>query len=327
MQTHRYNFDWSELAFGSKKPLRELNAIFIAAPREISSERFTQLVREWLPKGNIVLGLALEDYVDGFAGQPQFRTLQLKNVEAIINKVNPAKSPHKIYTLSYFQRDLTHILEKIAFKHHLFMNGSWHKSFHTLPPYYTLVNQHRSYQLISPFVDEAEARSYAIKLEKQLVKTHPLPAKNNTLTEAAMMQTALTAAAHSFDYSFQTGVALGKAVRDGYTFLAATYNAVVPFQTYAMHYGASRETHFSPPHDLNHYDTVHAEVFLILKAAAEKVDLRGTTFFISTLPCPTCARMLSQTDIKEFVYLNDHSEGYAAGLFEKTGKKIRRLAL
>ncbi len=72
-----YEFDWSNLAFASKKPLRDLAAIFIAAPREISAERFAQLVKEYLPKGNIVLGLAKEKFIDGFDCQPQFRTLQM----------------------------------------------------------------------------------------------------------------------------------------------------------------------------------------------------------------------------------------------------------
>jgi hypothetical protein len=70
------NFDWNELAFGSKKTVNNLRATFIAAPREISAARFTQLVKEFLPKGNVVLGLAKEDHVSGFENQPQFKTLQ-----------------------------------------------------------------------------------------------------------------------------------------------------------------------------------------------------------------------------------------------------------
>jgi deoxycytidylate deaminase len=323
--TKQYNFDWAELAFGSKKSLKELNATFIAAPREISSARFTQLVKGWLPKGNIVLGVAAEDYIDGFEGQPHFRTLKFKTVQNIIEKVNNSKSPHNIYTLTYFQRDLHHILEKITFKHHLFVNGSWHKSFHTLTPYYTLVNKHLLYDLISPFANETEAKTYTKTIEKEIAKLYPLPTKDQLLDEKQMMQAALGAAAYSFDYAFQTGVVLGRASKNNYRFLAAAYNAVVPFQGYAMHHGAARETHFSPPHDVNHYDTVHAEVALVLRSARLGIDLKGTSLFISTLPCPTCSRMLSQTDIVEFIYQNNHSEGYAIAMLESSGKIVRRL--
>lgn len=321
--TDRYDLDWSELAFGSKKPLKELEAIFIAAPREISTARFTQLVKDNLSKGNIVLGLAKEDFIDGFEGQPHFRTLKSKTVQTIIDKVNASKSPHKIYTLSYFQRELNHILEKIPFKHHLFVNGSWHKAFHNLPQYYTLANQHRSYQLISPFDSETEAAAYTKNTTKKIAKAFPLPRPGVILSEAEMVQAALKVAAYSFDYNFQTGVALGKPVKNGYAFLHATYNAVVPYQAYALHHGAARETHFSPPHDVNHYDTVHAEVEMILQAGRQGIDLKGASFFINTLPCPTCSRMLSQTDIKEFIYQNDHSAGYAIKMLESAGKSVR----
>jgi hypothetical protein len=35
--------------------------------------------------------------------------------------------------------------------------------------------------------------------------------------------------------------------------------------------------------------------------------------------------MLSETDIEEFVYSIDHSEGYAIKLLEAAGKKVRRI--
>jgi deoxycytidylate deaminase len=94
-----------------------------------------------------------------------------------------------------------------------------------------------------------------------------------------------------------------------------------------MHYGASREKHFSPPNDLNYYDTVHAEVMLILQAQRQDIKLAGTTLFINLLPCPSCARMLCETPIVEFVYTNDHSEGYALRLLQAAGKKVWRLVI
>src|SRR6266550_1389526 len=101
-----YDFDWAELAFGSKKPINTLQAIFIAAPRELSAKRFAQLVKTYLPQGNIVLGLAKEDYVLGLEDQPQFKMLSA----TIVDKINHSNTKHNIYTLSYFQRDTRYIL-------------------------------------------------------------------------------------------------------------------------------------------------------------------------------------------------------------------------
>jgi deoxycytidylate deaminase len=109
--------------------------------------------------------------------------------------------------------------------------------------------------------------------------------------------------------------------------LGGAFNKVVPYQTYAMHHGSAREKNFSPANDLNHYDTIHAEVALLINAQKNKTDLAGTTLFINLMPCPTCARMLSQTDIEEFVYSVDHSDGYAVKMLEAAGKKVRRVVL
>ena len=49
--------------------------------------------------------------------------------------------------------------------------------------------------------------------------------------------------------------------------------------------------------------------------------------FINLMPCPTCARMLAMTDIEEFVYSIDHSDGYAVKMLEAAGKKVRRVVV
>lgn len=313
------DFDWNELAFASKKPLNALKATFIAAPRELSAAHFTQLVKEYLPKGNIILGLAKEDYVLGFEGQPQFRMLDVRTVQPIIDKVNSSPAKYKIATLAYAQRDLLHVINSLSIRQFVGINGSWKYPFHTQAPFYALVKNGVPYTLVSPFADEPEAMAYA-------QKTRPLtPPTSGVFSEAEMLQVANDAAKQSFDNGFQTGVALGKATPKGYKLLATGFNKVVPYQTYAMHFGAARETNFSPMHDLNHYDTVHAETELIIKAQKEKIDLKGTTLFINLLPCPTCARMLSRTDIAEFVYKEDHSDGYAVKMLELAGKKVRRV--
>jgi deoxycytidylate deaminase len=322
------DFDWSELAFGSKRPLKDLRAIFIAAPREISDKRFTQLVKEHLPTGNILLGLAKERFIDGFDGQPQFRTLQLTpSLQKITDKVNASQSPHKIYMLHYFQRETKYILEKGGFKKALFVNGSWQYTFHNRAEYYALANNHIEYAMISPFANETEALVYdkntAKEMQAELWPEEPL----GTFNATEMLDLAGRAARQSLDYTFQTGVTLGKQIgsSDKYTFMAHSCNEVVPFQSYALHYGAERERHFSPVNDLNFYDTVHAEVMMIIEVQKRKLDLAGTTLFINLLPCPHCARMFTKTDIAEFVYSEDHSDGYAVQMLEAAGKKVRRI--
>ena len=82
----RIAYDWSELAFASKKPLSSLNAVMIAPPRKISGARIAQLLKEYLPMANIIFGISKEVYVEGFEGQPQFEMLDYKTAERAMRK-------------------------------------------------------------------------------------------------------------------------------------------------------------------------------------------------------------------------------------------------
>lgn len=318
------NFDWSELAYAGKQPLRALRATFIIAPRALSSARLKQLMQRYLPLGNIILGIAKEPHIAGFEGQPQFAACAPGAVQALVKTISAAPSPHKLYTLQYFQRELPYILEKITFPRVVGINGSWQRSFHLRPEYYLLANRHVPYELLSPFASEAEAQQYA----DHFTAAHPpAPLPGSTLDDRRLLDLAVAAGRQSFDYTHQTGAVLGKPSSTGYQPLLAAHNTVVPYETYAMHHGSIRELHFSPPNDLNHYDTVHAETMLLLRAGEQRIALDGTSLFITLLPCPTCARMIAASGIREIVYSLDHSDGYALRLFETCGKTVRRIVI
>lgn len=320
-------FSWSELAFSSKKPLKSLDATFIAAPRHISSSRLKQLIKQFLPKGNIVLGFTIGGSIDGFENQPQFASLQWADVQDLVEQVNAASPRRQIATLTYAAADEPHIIAKDLFTNYVFINGSWKHSFHLRPSFYALAKLAAPYQLVSPFTHEAEAKAYADTIWPLVVAATPLPNPGATLTAAAALQAATIAGQRSFDHTFQTGVILAKPTGpDAYQFIAASWNAVVPYQSYAMHYGSTREQNFSPPGDLNYYDTNHAEMALLVQAATEHIDLAGTTMFINLLPCPTCARILSATTLDEIIYRLDHSAGYAEQIMTARGKRIRHQA-
>lgn len=320
MTEKKYDIDWSKLAFGNKKSVKDLHATFISAPREMSSKRFIQLVKEYLPQGNIIVGLAKEEYIDGFDGQPQFRTLQKKDIADVIFKVSNSDSRYKIYTLTYHQREAKYILRELTFKQVIFINGSWLHAFHTRNEFYELTRKSMPFKLVSPFASEDEARNHEAAVD--VAVNNP---KDKSYTTDELFGLVATVAKQSYDYMFQAGAVIAKGNNNGYQVLITSYNKVVPYQTYAMHHGASRETNYSPPNDLNHYDTVHAEVDLIIQAQKQKLSLKDTTLFINLMPCPTCSRMLVNTDIQHIVYQQDHSEGYAIKMLESAGKTVTRI--
>lgn len=323
MATTEYHFDWADLAFGSKKTVSALKATFIQAPREMSQARLKQLIKTYLPKGNIVIGLAKEQHIDGFENQLHFKTLQQADIDALVQKVNAAPQAAKIYTLDYFQREITFIYEQIKFRLVVLVNGSWKYSYHTQAPFYALVKNGIHYEFVSPFADEDEAQNYARLTEKKLHASYVMP--KGLLTADEMMSYVTEVAKLSFDNSSQVGAVVGKAEKGKYRFLIMAYNKVVPYQTYAMHHGASREANFSPVNDQNHYDAVHAEIQVLLEAIRHIIDLKDTTLFINVLPCPTCARMIADSPIKEVIYKLNHSSGYANNLFTRAAKKITQV--
>jgi deoxycytidylate deaminase len=318
-----FAFDWDDLAFASKKPLQQLNATFITAPRKMSEARLKQLIKTYLPKGNLLIGLAKESFVEGLDGNPAFAMLKSADIDELATKVNHASPKHKLYTLSYFQRHLPYILDKLHPQQVVLVRGSWHTVFHTSAAFYSLTKQAIPFVYVSPFESEEEAIAHSSAYETAIKGTYPLPT-SGTFTAAETQAIANSAAHYSLDYTYQTGVALGRQIGSKYELLAWSYNKVVPYQTYAMHHGNSREDNFSPPNDQNHYDTIHAEINLLVSATKQGINLKDTTLFINLLPCPACARAISQTDINEIVYTLDHSANYAAKLFEISGKQIKR---
>jgi len=326
--SNEYAYDWTDLAFGSKKPLTALSATFIPASRAVSSARFTQLIKELLPSGNIILGIAKEDFVDGFDQQPHFTTLGIQAVADIVDRVNHSASKYKIYTLAHFQRETTYVLEKIGCRQVVLIRGSWQYAFHTTGLYYALQKARIPFTTVSPFSSEEEAKVYAGTMTRRLRKdTDSLAIISKTLSDEEICQQLPLVARQSFDYNFQAGLILAKRQGTKYRILNQTYNKIVPYETYALHHGAAREINYSPPNDLNHYDTVHAEIDIVLQAGRHAQSLKGTTIFINLMPCPACSRMLCNSDISEVVYSLDHSEGYAIKLLGLAGKKVRRLVV
>lgn len=313
-----YVLDWSRAIAHN---IDDLKAIVIMPPREMSKHRLVQLVKHYLPKNNLVLGISKEPHVQGFENQPQFRTLGLKSVEDLVAQINAASKKHKVYILTCSQQALPEIAACINPQRVLMVNGSWQYVVHRSEVYKAFEQNKIPIKLISPFADEDEAKQYEARLQNEL----PQIPQGLIFSEQEAPRLLQKAAAKSYDYSFQTSVVLAKKKDDQYELLLSTHNRVIPYETYALHHGSAREIHKSALHDVTHYNTIHAEMDILVQAQKQKLDLSETVFFINLLPCPNCARTLSQTDIPEFVYQNDHSGGYAVTMLELAGKKVTKL--
>lgn len=311
--------NWADLSLSEKEQLSQQAPVLVLGPREISANRVAQLTRQLagnLTKKTIVWGCLAEDYICRLENSPQFRTMEYDELEKGLLELELAMG-QRVRVIKYAQEEVVELLEEAAWSAVIGINGSWHRAFHYRDEYQIIKRKKIPHKLVSAFVDELEAKYYERKIKQELGN---FSAKDGEkFDEAGFFELVDEAAHRSFDHTWQTGAVLAK----NNQFLLAAHNRVVPFETYALLHGASKEKHLSPVQDLNYYDTNHAEVEILLQAIEKGLSLAGCSLYINLMPCPICARMLTRTGIKEVVYRDDHTGGHAAEVLGAVGIAVR----
>ena len=300
-------YDWTDLVTAVSNPLEKFGSTFILAPRQISIKRFKQIIKQYLPKGNIILGIAQEEFIQGFEGQPQFRTLELESVEKYAYNSNS-----KLIILKYPQSEILPVIQKLNFRRAVIVNGSFHRSFHLRLEYQAILDKGASIKYISPFTDETEARNFADNFCHSGLVPKSAPRSDSHLKTLVDIE-----ASHSFETSFQTAAAIVTESGE----VICQHNIVAPYETYAWHHGFQREKHKSQAGDSSHYDSVHAETAALLLVG---LKAKGAKLYCRTFPCPHCARNIVFAGISEVIYELDYGDKYGYNLFDKSGVKYRR---
>ena len=311
-------YTWSQLSQEKKAKIAKDKFIFIFGSVEMTPNRIKDLATKIVKKHKLIFGVLDHKYIEGFEKCPQFETLSKQELEKTISKLSEPEKKN-ISILKYKQKYSHYIINELKPTAVILINDSWQQAFHYTKNYYSL-NKHKiPFKFMSPFVSEDEAIDYA-KLKLKKMPKLPID-EQKKYDDKKLINLSDQAARRSFDHTFQTGAILAK---NGH-FLLAAHNRIVPFETYARHYGCQKEQNLAPSQDLNFFDNNHAEIELLIQAQEQKIDLKNTTLYINLLPCPTCARMISQTQISKIVYQYDHSNGYAHSLLKKAGKIVRRI--
>lgn len=68
--------------------------------------------------------------------------------------------------------------------------------------------------------------------------------------------------------------------------------------------------------------TIHAEENIIAQAAKEGVSLKGTSLYVTTFPCPVCAKLIACSGIKNLYFSKGGSNFDAKIVLESAGVKI-----
>jgi dCMP deaminase len=72
-------------------------------------------------------------------------------------------------------------------------------------------------------------------------------------------------------------------------------------------------------------EVLHAEQNLITYCAREGISMKNNIVYATLSPCITCAKLLAQTGIKEFIYSEEYKDISGLELLKKASIKVRQL--
>lgn len=92
--------------------------------------------------------------------------------------------------------------------------------------------------------------------------------------------------------------------------VATGYNGTISGMTHCTKDTCYRTIHSIPSGEqLDRCYAVHAEQNIIAQAAIHGVSIRGATIYITTTPCITCLKLLTQIDVKDiYCYSGDYPQ-------------------
>lgn len=160
-----------------------------------------------------------------------------------------------------------------------------------------------------------------LRWDKQISTTEFVIPPDRTISaeelDREFMAEALKAGQRSADWWRQVGAVL---VKDG-KILYSAFNANMPSRFYVDTFGDPR-SNFDAGVRIDLVTTIHAEANIIARAARDGVSLAGSDIFVSTFPCPTCARLIVEAGLKRVYYNKGYSLLDAENILKGAGVEI-----
>lgn len=147
--------------------------------------------------------------------------------------------------------------------------------------------------------------------------------RTNTLekkTPSAETLAAFEAADHSSDWWRQVG---GAIVKNG-DIIAVAHNRHVP-SPYTPYIDSDPRNSFHKGVHIELSTALHAEAALIADAARNGTSLKNTELYLTTFPCPPCAKLVAASGIKKLYFLEGYSMLDGEKVLADAGVKIFKL--
>ena len=109
-------------------------------------------------------------------------------------------------------------------------------------------------------------------------------------------------------------------VKDG-RIIALSYNTHYPSQ-HALTLNGDPRSNLDAGEGAGIYTSIHAEASVLAKAARKGLAVDGADIFVTTFPCPTCARSLVEAGVKRVYYKKGYSLLDAEEILKGSGIEI-----
>ena len=139
---------------------------------------------------------------------------------------------------------------------------------------------------------------------------------------ARVMQRAKDEALHAADWWRQVGAALLK----NEEIVATAHNTHLPSDSTLGLFGDPR-SNFNAGEQPDVYTSIHGETKIIAECAAQGIATQGTSLFVTTFPCPNCAKAIAIAGISHVFYLDGYSRLDAEQILNDFGVTLARVAL
>ncbi len=140
--------------------------------------------------------------------------------------------------------------------------------------------------------------------------------------EIKVMKRALGQKEKSLDWWRQVGAVL---VKDGRIILESR-NRALPREDIHNILGDPRSNFdYGERIDLSKFN--HAEAGIIARAAKDGISTKDSTLFVTTFPCPTCAKLIAEAGISQVCYSEGYSLLDAKDIFDSYGIKVVRVVI
>lgn len=140
------------------------------------------------------------------------------------------------------------------------------------------------------------------KITTQEFEAHPDRTVSKDAFDTEIMARAGTSAHQSSDWWRQIGAVI---VKDGNVVIEA-YNKRLPSEYMQDAYGDPR-SNFDAGEYIELASTIHAESLAIAHAAKKGFALDGASLYVTTYPCPVCAKSIAMSGIKKLYYRDGYS--------------------